>query len=472
MSDSRDDSLMNRFEDEHAARYRASDAVVVVLLVALLLGLFAGGSVLRSGERSTGVQGRIVSAVGRPFATISRRLGLAGVTRDATGFLSPDANLGSAGGGFAGETQTAQPAQAGQTAPAGQIPAVTAEAFEPSALGAPAPPRRPLHTLLVTGDSMVMPLDADLAQQLVGKGVRVIQDPHVGTGISNSQIVDWGKLAAGQVQSDRPDAVVVFVGANEGWPMADAHGSQVQCCGVQWAAIYAQRVRLMANTYRQGGRARVYWVTIPDPREADREAIARVVNAAIAVGVQPWVNDIRVQDTVPIFTPTGYRDDRARTGWRSPQQRGFPPAGGLPPQRPRTRLHLLTKCHPRRASDPQAPLPVASLDFAPAVRTQAARDCGAGLRDGSDAGCGDRGRRLIQQSSTGKRAVRRLASHPRSPKRHPRRPNRHPQRHSWSRRGAHTRCLDGANGLRAARRDGRGGGVGEHRGDPAGAARR
>lgn len=314
MSDPRDDSLMNRFEDEHAANYRASDAVVVVLLVALLLGLFAGGSVLRSGERSTGVQGQVVSAVGRPFATISRRLGLAEVTRDATGFLSPDANLGSVGGGFAGETQTAplapagQPAQARQPTPAGQIPAVTAEAFEPSALGAPAPPRRPLHTLLVTGDSMVMPLDADLAQQLVGKGVRVIQDPHVGTGISNSQIVDWGKLAASQTQSDRPDAVVVFVGANEGWPMADAQGSQVQCCGVQWAALYAQRVRLIANTYRQGGRARVYWVTIPEPREADREAIARVVNAAIAVGVQPWVNDIRVQDTVPIFTPSGYRD--------------------------------------------------------------------------------------------------------------------------------------------------------------------
>jgi len=298
MSELRDDSLMSRFDEEGARRYRARDAVLVVLLVAVLLGLFEGRSILHAGERMTGLGGRIVRAVGHPAASASNRLELADVTHEATGFLAPEENLGSSGGGFAGGVANAS---------AGQIPAVTPEAFDPVTLGLPAPPKRTLHTLLITGDSMSMPLDANLAQRLVSH-VHVIQDPHIGTGISNSQIVDWGKLSASQVHGDHPDAVVVFIGANEGFPMAGPGGKQIQCCGAPWAAIYAERVRIIANYYRQGGHARVYWITLPDQREAARESIARVVNAAIEVGVQPWASQVRVIESVPIFTPGGYRD--------------------------------------------------------------------------------------------------------------------------------------------------------------------
>ncbi len=291
-----DDSLIDRFES--ARRYRATDAVTVVLLTAILLALFAGGSVLRSGEQATGVQGQLIRGVGRPLARVSDELGLGNLRAEATSFLSPNQNLSSARGTFTGSTSTA----------ATEIPSVTAEAFPPEVLGARPSTRPRLRSLLVTGDSMVMPLDADLARDEVAHGVKVTQDPHIGTGISNSQIVNWGKLAAEQVRSDHPQAVVLFIGANEGWPMAGPEGHEVECCSAQWAAIYAQRVRIMTHIYLQGGRARVYWITIPTPREHDRQSIARAVNAAIAVGVQPWAADARVIDTVPIFTPHGYRD--------------------------------------------------------------------------------------------------------------------------------------------------------------------
>ena len=298
MSDRRDDSLMSRFDDTGERRYRARQAVFVVLMVALLLALFEGPSILHAGERMTGLGGRIIRSIGRPAAHTSERLELADVTHDATGFLAPSQNLGSTGGGFAGSAASSS---------TGQVPVVTPEAFDPATLGLPAPAKLRLHTLLVTGDSMSMPLDSDLAQLLVAH-VHVIEDPHIGTGISNSQIVDWGKLSASQVKNDRPDAVVVFIGANEGFPMAAPGGRQVSCCSARWAAIYAQRVRIIANTYRQSGRARVYWITLPDQREAARQVIARVVNAAIAVGVQPWAAQVRLLDSVPIFTPHGYRD--------------------------------------------------------------------------------------------------------------------------------------------------------------------
>ena len=87
----------------------------------------------------------------------------------------------------------------------GQLGAVTSDAFEPARIGAPSPPRRKLGTLLVTGDSMVEPLDDDLAQKLAPKGVQVIPDAHVGTGISSTLIVNWAKLSAYQVKQYHPE---------------------------------------------------------------------------------------------------------------------------------------------------------------------------------------------------------------------------------------------------------------------------
>jgi hypothetical protein len=162
---------------------------------------------------------------------------------------------------------------------------------------------------------MSMLLDDILARRLAGAGVRTIEDPHVGTGISKNVLVDWGRLSTAQVASHHPDAVVVFIGANEGFPMAGPNGRQVQCCGADWAAIYATRVRRMMNTYRQGGAVRVYWLTLPAPREQARQRIARTVNAAIAVAAEPYRAQVRVLDMSAIFTPGGrYRDAMAVAG--------------------------------------------------------------------------------------------------------------------------------------------------------------
>jgi lysophospholipase L1-like esterase len=175
-----------------------------------------------------------------------------------------------------------------------------------------------LGTLLVTGDSMSMPLDRDLAAQLSRDGVRVIRDPHAGTGISKTFGVDWVALSSRQVERYRPDGVVIFIGANEGFPLADQRGRAVRCCGAAWTALYASRARRMAYTYRRHGATRVYWVTIPTPREAARRPIARAVNAAIAIAAQPWGGQVRVIDTVPIFTPGGtYRDSMSVGGTRT-----------------------------------------------------------------------------------------------------------------------------------------------------------
>jgi lysophospholipase L1-like esterase len=275
-------------------RRRARDAVLTVLVAVVLLALFEGPSVRSAGEEmQPGWERSLVLAVGKPTGWVADLLPLHEI--DLFGWIGAD----DAGGGGQGFDDTP-----GVAREQGPVPPVSPDSFDPLALGAKARPPRPLKTLLVTGDSMAMPLDVHLARKLAGDGVRVLREPHIGTGVSKSGFVDWGKLSGQQVKRDKPEAIVVFIGANEGFDFKGA-----RCCGPEWAAIYSFRVRRMMNTYRQRGAARVYWLTLPLPRERDRQRIARAVNAAIDVASVPFRSSARVLDMEPIFTPGGrYRD--------------------------------------------------------------------------------------------------------------------------------------------------------------------
>lgn len=289
---------MNRFDRNGLRTFRARDGVLALLVCAALLVVFKGDGLRAQGERmDPGWDRDVVLAFGNPAGAIADALPFADAADDALAFLSPDEALES-GGSFENVA-----AQAG-----GELPPVTAAAFDPAALGEQPPAKERLRTLLVTGDSMVQPLDSKLATALGGKGVKVVRDARLGTGISKTFLLDWGELSTQQVKRSKPDAVVVFIGANEGFPIEAGGGKEVECCSAEWAALYANRARRMADTYRQGGNARVYWVTIPTAKDPDRAGIGRVVNAAVKVAVQPWASQVRVLDTVPIFTPRGYED--------------------------------------------------------------------------------------------------------------------------------------------------------------------
>lgn len=298
MTEHRDDSEMSRFERAGLRTYTARDAVGAIAAVALLLVLFAGGSIRDAAAQIDGGIGHdIVAEVGKPTEWLADRLPLDEAQHTLTGSLSPDENLGR-GGGF-GVASTAG-------ARSGGVPPVTPEAFDPAQIGEPPPPKQELDTLLVTGDSLATPLDTELARRLAPEGVEVIRDPHLGTAISTSTFVDWGELSTSQVAEDDPDAVVVFIGAAEGYTLNGPSGTEIECCGADYAAAYANRVRQVMNTYRQNGEAKVYWLTVMTPRSSEVQPVMRMVNTAIEVAAQPWASEVRVIDTVPIFTP-GFR---------------------------------------------------------------------------------------------------------------------------------------------------------------------
>lgn len=296
-----DDSQMSRFETQGLLRGSAREAIFAIAVVCAILLVIGGGAIRGAGEeQGEGASREIMLALAGPAEDVADALPLADAAGDLTSGLSPDGEL-SAGGFDQGETTTS----AGTDA----VPPVTADAFNPESLGLEPPPPGELDTLLVTGDSLSTPLDIELAKRFADTDVGVVREPHLATGISRSDLVDWGQLSASQVAEHDPDAIVLFIGANEGYSMPVAEGGDLDCCDAEYAAEFARRARQMLAAYRQEGDARVYWVTVPPTRDPDREVIANLVNESIAVAASPWAAQVELIDSVPIVAPDGTYSD-------------------------------------------------------------------------------------------------------------------------------------------------------------------
>jgi len=283
-------------------RHRPRDLLICCGIAVILLTFAEGRAVRHAGrEMPSGWERSLVLAVGNPAGWLADQVPpLANAANKLSDVFKSNDDLSSGGAGSFGDRS--RPAAAG-----GGVQPVTPDAFDPRSLGEK-PTKRPLQTVLITGDSMAQPLDAEVARDLAPKRIKVVRDAHVGTMISDTSIVDWGKLSALQVKQDKPDAVVMFMGANEGFPMKIA-GRDVKCCGADWAAEYAYRARRMMDTYRRGGAARVYWLLLPTYRSAARNKIAHVVNAGIIAAASPYRAQVRILDMGAIFTPGNkYRD--------------------------------------------------------------------------------------------------------------------------------------------------------------------
>ena len=166
-----------------------------------------------------------------------------------------------------------------------------------------AAPRGGRLRVLATGDSMIQIIDSYL-QQRIGGRTRVRSDAHISTGISKPSLLDWPAHARRRASGMRPDVTVMFLGANDGFPMGGA-----ACCGRAWRLEYARRARGMMRTYARGGRGRVYWLLLPAPRGGNFRKVYFAVNAALRRAARGLEDDVRIVDLVEVFTPGWrYRD--------------------------------------------------------------------------------------------------------------------------------------------------------------------
>jgi hypothetical protein len=172
--------------------------------------------------------------------------------------------------------------------------------FAPAAaMAGEAPPR-----ILVTGDSMVQPLDAQMTRHFKDGSAKVITDPRPGTGISRPVLLDWTKHALVQTRKRRPDAVAVLIGAaTDAEPLPLLGGRQVACCRRAWIEAYQKRVETMMRNYLTRADTRVYWFTLPAPRKTEWQMRFNAVNLAFQNAAAAVGDRVTLVDLIPALTP-------------------------------------------------------------------------------------------------------------------------------------------------------------------------
>jgi hypothetical protein len=165
-------------------------------------------------------------------------------------------------------------------------------------------PRGGRLRVLAAGDSMIQIIDGDLKQRLSRiEPAKVKFDAHISTGISKPFMFDWTRHAAASAHAFHPDVSVVFLGANDGFPMSTPHGPRVNCCGSGWVKEYARRVKKMARSYRRGGAGAVYWLLLPTPRRHAFEVVFTAVNRALTDAAHASPGLIHLVDLRRVFSP-------------------------------------------------------------------------------------------------------------------------------------------------------------------------
>jgi hypothetical protein len=158
--------------------------------------------------------------------------------------------------------------------------------------------------VLATGDSMIQIVDGFIAQQVKPQHFRLRSDAHIGTGISKPFQLDWVAHARKLARSYRPTATVVFLGANEGFPLR-WEGKRRNCCSQAWRKAYAARAQAMMRYFEREGTARVYWLTLPAARPSGWNHIYKSVNLALRSAARREGDGVRLLDMGAVFTPRG-----------------------------------------------------------------------------------------------------------------------------------------------------------------------
>jgi len=125
----------------------------------------------------------------------------------------------------------------------------------------------PLRVLEI-GDSLGIDLGDQLQARLDAGGSALTTMASVGdSGLSNVTYVNWPAHLASLLATDRPQIVVVFIGANDDQGI-DVNGVASAPGTLAWVAGYAHRVDEML-TEAAGAGARVVWVGMPPMENPD-----------------------------------------------------------------------------------------------------------------------------------------------------------------------------------------------------------
>jgi hypothetical protein len=151
--------------------------------------------------------------------------------------------------------------------------------------------------VLVAGDSMTEFFGPDLINQASGAG-KASGDTvtKYGTGLVRPDFFDWSIFAQQLVTQQHPEAVVVFMGGNDGQGITLANGQVLPDGTDAWAKEYRRRVEVVMRIFSGNGTRRVYWVPMPVPRSPKLAIDYHLMDLAVAdaAAAVPGVTDVNI----------------------------------------------------------------------------------------------------------------------------------------------------------------------------------
>jgi len=142
--------------------------------------------------------------------------------------------------------------------------------------------RQPLRVFLA-GDSQMEFLSQAISTEGGSRNLQIDVEFHISTGLARPDYFNWPAGLSAVLDKSDPEAVILFMGANDYQDMADSDGNRIVRDTPEWETEWSRRLALTLDLLESSGR-HVFWVSQPPMRDGDLDrAVARMNDLATAV---------------------------------------------------------------------------------------------------------------------------------------------------------------------------------------------
>lgn len=167
-------------------------------------------------------------------------------------------------------------------------------------------PAQPLD-VFVTGDSEADLVGLSMADLDSNDLLNVETLARNGTALTNPGFFNWELNAEQEMAARDPDAVVMLIGANDGFNV-NVDGQLYAPGTPEWETEFARRAAVVMKTLSGDGKRPVYWVPPPTARDQTYNEIYRSQNRAVKRAAES-VEGARYVDVFSTINDGEYSDD-------------------------------------------------------------------------------------------------------------------------------------------------------------------
>jgi uncharacterized protein len=259
--------------------------VLGVMVIALLVAaLFNSEAIVRAGEGMQGGTTRdVVLSVARPLDDVA---GAVGLHLPRQGFDKA----------FGQEAKTAEGTELEQGSAAILRPNKRKDSQQSFVQPTPTKP----VDVFVTGDSQAQFIGELLTDELPDDLFNVEVMPRNATGLTNPEFFNWEINAQQEIAARKPDAVLMVIGANDGFNVLGEDGQLYGPQDPEWETEYARRAAVVMRELGSNGKRPVYWLPPPTARDPEFNTIYETQNRAIeqAARAVPGARYVDIYNTI------------------------------------------------------------------------------------------------------------------------------------------------------------------------------